>query len=40
MPWFALIPLLALLGVGLWFLISLVLVLRDYDDIDWGDDEF
>ena len=29
-----------LLGAGLWFLISLVLMLRDYDDIDWGDDEF
>lgn len=40
MTWLALIPFLALLGVGLWFLVSLVLLLRDYDDIDWGDDEF
>ena len=40
MPWFVLIPLLALLGLGVWFLISLVLLLRDYDEIDWGDDEF
>lgn len=40
MPWFVLIPLLALLGLGAWFLVSLALLLRDYDEIDWGDDEF
>lgn len=40
MQWIALAAALALLGVGLWFLISLVLLLRDYDDLDWGDDEF
>lgn len=40
MPWLLLIPLLALLGAGLWFLASLALLLREYDDIDWGDDEF
>ena len=40
MQWIALAAALALLGVGLWFLISLVLMLRDYDDLDWGDDEF
>lgn len=40
MQWITLAAALALLGVGLWFLISLVLMLRDYDDIDWGDDEF
>ena len=40
MQWITLAAALALLGVGLWFLISLVLLLRDYDDLDWGDDEF
>lgn len=40
MQWIALTAALALLGVGLWFLISLILMLRDYDDLDWGDDEF
>lgn len=40
MQWILLTAGLALLGAGLWFLISLVLMLRDYDDIDWGDDEF
>ena len=40
MPWFLLIPLLALLGAGLWVLVTLALMLRDYDDLDWGDDEF
>lgn len=40
MAWFALIGGLALLGAGLWLLISLVLMLRDYDDIDWdGNDD-
>lgn len=37
------------LGVGIlaaagatvgWFVGTLALLLRDYDDIDWGDDEF
>lgn len=28
------------LGLGLWFLASLVLMLRDYDEIDLGDDDF
>ena len=40
MQWILLTAALALLGVGLWFLVSLILLLRDYDDIDWGDDEF
>lgn len=40
MQWILLTAALALLGVGLWFLISLILLLRDYDDLDWGDDEF
>lgn len=40
MHWIVLTAALALLGLGLWFLASLVLMLRDYDDIDWGDDEF
>lgn len=40
MEWILLTAALALLGLGLWFLISLILMLRDYDDIDWGDDEF
>ena len=40
MQWILLTAALALLGLGLWFLTSLVLMLRDYDDIDWGDDEF
>ena len=40
MHWIALAVGLALLGAGLWFLASLVFLLRDYDDIDWGDDEF
>lgn len=40
MQWIVLTAALALLGVGLWFLISLALMLRDYDDLDWGDDEF
>lgn len=40
MHWIVLTAALSLLGFGLWFLVSLVLMLRDYDDIDWGDDEF
>jgi hypothetical protein len=40
MQWIVLTAGLALLGLGLWFLIALVLMLRDYDEIDWGDDEF
>lgn len=40
MHWIVLTAFLALLGTGAWFLLSLVLMLRDYDDIDWGDDEF
>lgn len=39
MTWIALGIAALLLGVGVWFLISLILLLRDYDDIDWGDDE-
>ena len=40
MSWVILGGCLVLLGAGLWFLVSLVLMLRDYDEIDWGDDEF
>ena len=39
MQWIMLITALAILGLGLWTLTSMVLMLRDYDDIDWGDDE-
>jgi hypothetical protein len=32
---------LAFLGVVFgWLLGNLILILRDYDEIDWGDDEF
>lgn len=40
MQWIVLLAALGLLGLGLWFLISLALMLRDYDEIDWGDEEF
>lgn len=40
MQWILLTAGLALLGIGMWFLVSLALMLRDYDDLDWGDDEF
>ena len=40
MQWIVLAATLALLSGGLWFFISLALLLRDYDEIDWGDDEF
>ena len=39
MHWILVAALLGLLALGGWFLISLILMLRDYDDIDWGDDE-
>lgn len=42
MQWFALLGLVAALGLGLWFLVSLVLMLRGYNafDWDWEDDDF
>lgn len=39
MQWIVLAAGLALLGVGLWFLIAMILMLRDYDDIDWDDED-
>jgi hypothetical protein len=40
MQWIMLTALVAVFGFGAWFLVSLALMLRDYDEIDWGDDEF
>jgi len=35
-----LLPIMVLVAAVAWSVISLVLMLRDYEDIDWGDDEF
>jgi len=40
MKWFLLLAGALVLGVGAWFMVSLIFLLRDYSDIDWGDDEF
>jgi len=40
MGWVAVALTAGVAGFCLWCLISLALLLRDYDEIDWGDDEF
>lgn len=40
MAWLVLGAVSGLLVLGTWTLVSMFLMLRDYDDIDWDDEEF
>lgn len=39
MQWIVLTVASGVLFIGLWTLVSMFLMLRDYDDIEWDDDD-